>query len=693
MDMSEYKQVFQAESDEHIQQLNDSLLKLEQNHDDLEQINIMFRSAHTLKGMASTMGFSSIAELTHEMENLMDGIRNRQIKLDDTIIDVLFECLDTIESLVDTIDVEDDVDITQLKNNLNRIIENGGSGQDNEICSGRSEDENKTVDEKSKNSSFDLNIDFSDEELQQIQEAYQNESSVIAANITLDDSCMLKSARSSLVLKKISEHGSIIKTMPSMEDLDEENFDKDFTIVFSTEINQNTIKDEVQKIAEVKEVSISKVELDNNESEEDDELSSNAEEIESGTQFNQNQPQIDPKSDSDDANKRSSEIKSVQSVRIDINRLDKLMNLVGELIINKIRINQLTSDYNLKNLDETLADLDRLTNDIQTEVMESRMVPMDHIFSRFPRMVRDLSKSEGKRISLNIEGKEIELDRTILDEIGDPLVHLLRNSVDHGIEEPEKRREAGKSETGHIKLSASRQRNSVLIEVEDDGKGMNPDKLRETAVKKGLMTQSEVDRLSDEEAMNLIFTPGFSGAEKVTDVSGRGVGMDAVKAKIEELGGSVKTQSVEGEGTKVQLQLPLTIAIIQSIMVKVSDETYVIPLTNVVRNVSIKENDIKTIKGEEAVLLRGEVLPIVRLHDVLDTSHNYQEHDKEDLIVVIVERMGKKVGLIVDDLIGQQEVMIKTLDNKLLKNTKGFAGATILGDGNVALILDISTLI
>ncbi|ADI73765.1 CheA signal transduction histidine kinase [Methanohalobium evestigatum Z-7303] len=690
MDMSEYKQVFQAESDEHLQQLNDSLLKLEQNHEDLEQINIMFRSAHTLKGMASTMGFSSIAELTHEMENLMDGIRNKQIKLDDSIIDILFECLDTIESLVETIDSEDDVDISHLKNNLNSIIENGGSGQETQEESEQVENESED-EETTSETDFELNIDFSDEEIQQIQDANQNGLSVIGAKITLDDSCMLKSARSSIVLKKISEYGTIIKTVPSMDDLDEENFETEFNVVFSTENNQDIIKEEVQKISEIQNVTLSEISLENKEPSEPSSETDNKNELETETQPSNTQEQTQS---GQDTSKRSNEMKSVQSVRIDIDRLDNMMNLVGELIINKIRINQLTSDYDIKDLDDTLADLDRLTNDIQTEVMESRMVPMDHIFSRFPRMVRDLSKSEGKKIDLNIEGKDIELDRTILDEIGDPLVHLLRNSVDHGIEEPEKRRETGKSETGHIRLSASRQRNSILIEVEDDGKGMNPDKLRETAVKKGLMSQSEVDRMSDEEAMNLIFTPGFSGAEKVTDVSGRGVGMDAVKAKIEELGGSVKTESFEGEGTKIQLQLPLTIAIIQSILAKVSDETYVIPLTNVVRNVSIKESDIKTIKGEEAILLRGEVLPIVRLHDVLNTSKNNQQQDDDgELIVVIVERMGKKVGLIVDDLIGKQEVMIKTLDNKLLKNTKGFAGATILGDGNVALILDISTLI
>jgi two-component system chemotaxis sensor kinase CheA len=306
-------------------------------------------------------------------------------------------------------------------------------------------------------------------------------------------------------------------------------------------------------------------------------------------------------------------------------------------------------------------------------------------------MVRDLAKSEGKQINLIIEGKEIELDRTVLDEIGDPLVHLLRNAVDHGIESEEERKQLGKPVAGLVRLAASRQRNSVLIEVEDDGKGMDPGHLRDIAVKKGVLTREEVDKLSDTDALNLIFMPGFSGAKVVTDISGRGVGMDAVKTKIEALGGSVKISSVPGQGSIMKLQLPLTVAIIQSLMVTVAGETYAIPLGNVIRDVGIKSNDIKTIEGKEVIMLRGEVLPLLRLHDVLECPT--EAEDKQNLIVVVVEKMGSNIGLVVDDLLGQQEVIIKTLDNKLLKNMKGFAGATILGDGSVSLILDIATLI
>ena len=319
------------------------------------------------------------------------------------------------------------------------------------------------------------------------------------------------------------------------------------------------------------------------------------------------------------------------------------------------------------------------------------MVPIDQIFSRFPRMIRDLAKSEGKQINLVIEGKEIELDRTVLDEIGDPLVHLLRNAVDHGLESPEERAKAGKSAEGLVRLAASRQKNTVLIEVQDDGKGMSPAKLREVAVKKGIMSKEEAARLSDEDSLNLIFAPGFSTNTVITDVSGRGVGMDVVKTKIEALGGNVTVKSISGEGSIVTLQLPLTIAIIQSLLIKTGGETYAIPLNNVVRDVGIKSKDIKTIEGQEVILLRGEVLPLLKLDEVLECSAKVS--DKENLIVVIVEKMGNHVGFVVDELLGQQEVIIKSLDSKVLRSVKGFAGATILGDGTVSLILDIGTLI
>ncbi|MEZ5335895.1 MAG: chemotaxis protein CheA [Methanolobus sp.] len=685
--MSEYKEIFKAESEEHLQELNDSLLGLEQNPNDLEYINTMFRSAHTLKGMSATMGFNDIAELTHEMENLMDLVRKSQVEVSNGLIDVLFECLDTLEALVENVDGGEQVDISTLHATLTKAME--GTLPMNDIKSTVSESIETVEKEISKDLEAsvgsepadepigDTDIELSESEKQAIENAAKEGNRVVSLKVILDESCVLKSARSTLVLINITKMGEIIRCEPGEAELEDEKFDLDFTVIFATNEEDGQIVETISKISEVKEViptTISQGSVSEEKSEETGKEEKEAEKKPAATNV-----------------KRPDAVKSIQSVRVNIERLDNLMNLVGELIINKIRLNQLASDLNAKHLDESLANLDRLTNEIQTEVMESRMVPIDQIFSRFPRMVRDLAKSEGKQINLIIEGKEIELDRTVLDEIGDPLVHLLRNAVDHGIEPEEERTKAGKPVAGLVRLAASRQRNSVLIEVEDDGKGMDPAHLREVAVKKGILSREEVEKLSDADALNLIFMPGFSGAKVVTDISGRGVGMDAVKTKIEALGGSVKITSVPGQGSIMKLQLPLTVAIIQSLMVTVADETYAIPLGNVIRDVGIKASDIKSIEGKEVIMLRGEVLPLLRLHDILECPTEVE--DKENLIVVVVEKMGSNIGLVVDDLLGQQEVIIKTLDNKILKNMRGFAGATILGDGSVALILDIATLI
>jgi two-component system chemotaxis sensor kinase CheA len=677
MDMSEYKDIFKAESEEHLQQLNESLLGLEQNPLEIEYINTMFRSAHTLKGMSATMGFSTIAELTHEMENLMDMVRKCQVAVSDSLIDILFECLDTLEALVESVDTGGEVNISHLQATLTQAMEGAlcAVGATGNIANDLAGTVSINTQENLKPAhETEIHIHLSESENAYIETALHEGNRILELKVMLDPSCVLKSARSTLVLINLSKMGKIIKCMPSEADLEDEKFGFEFSVVFATKEDDARITEVITKISEIKAIDISALyacENDENESTAKEDANE-SQKCSSGV-------------------KRSESVKSIQSVRVNIERLDNLMNLVGELIINKIRLNQLASDINAKSLDESLANLDRLTNEIQNEVMEARMVPIDQVFSRFPRMIRDLAKSEGKQVDLVIEGKEIELDRTVLDEIGDPLVHLLRNAVDHGIEPTGERIKLGKPVAGFVGLSASRQRNSVIIEVQDDGKGMDPAHLRDIAVKKGIMSREEVDKLSDTDALNLIFVAGFSGAKTITDVSGRGVGMDAVKTKIEALGGTVKVSSVPGQGSSIKLQLPLTVAIIQSLMVTIAGETYAIPLANVVRDVGIKARDIKTIEGKEVILLRGEVLPLLRLRDVLDCPGEAEK--KENLIVVVVERMGSNIGFVVDQLLGQQEVIIKTLDNKLLKNTRGFAGATILGDGSVALILDIATLI
>ena len=655
-DMSEYKELYAEESSEHLQSMNDALLSLENEPENSEHINVMFRSAHTLKGMSATMGYTNIAELTHAMENLMDRVRSNEIKLDNNTIDILFEGLDTLEKMAEEPEDHSKFDITSLLESLS-----SKANQESNIESSTENQPDANQECQETNEENDINI----------QIVQDGGTSTFKITITLHESCILKSARSAVAMRNISELGTIIETEPSVEDIENEKFDFEFKLVVSTKEEANKLEEAVNKVSEVKKVEVKPLVTDSSET----------------------QQQDDNKNNSKSGNTRAA-VKNVQSVRVGIERLDSLMNLVEELVICKIRLLQLANKHKFEVLDDVLTGLNRVSNDLQEEVMSVRLVPIETIFNRFPRMVRDLAKKEDKEINLVLEGGDIELDRTVLDEVGDPLVHILRNCVDHGIETMDARKQKGKNPKGVIKLTAMREKNHVVIIIKDDGKGMDPDKLKESVVKKNLITEEEASKLTDTEAVNLCFMAGFSTNDKITDVSGRGVGLDVVKTKIGSLGGSVELNSVFGEGTEITLTLPLTIAITQSLMVKVSEETYAIPITNVVRDMVVKKEHIKTIKGEEVVLARGEVLPIVKLNTIFGNNGNGNGNTPEDdIIVVIVEANGSHVGLVVDQLIGQQEVIIKNFDNRFLKQVKGFAGATILGDGNVALIIDVGTIL
>lgn len=382
--------------------------------------------------------------------------------------------------------------------------------------------------------------------------------------------------------------------------------------------------------------------------------------------------------------------KGSQSVRVDIEKLDNLLNLVGELVINKVRLEQIGITHRLAELTETLEQMDRVTTDLQTVVMKVRMVPVGQVFNRFPRMVRDLAKELNKEINLTIEGEETELDRTVIDEIGDPLMHLLRNSLDHGVEHPDDREAKGKPRSGEVALIARHEGNNVVIMVTDDGKGINADAIRRKAVEKGMISQEEADSLNDADAVRLIFLPGFSTAETITDVSGRGVGMDVVRSKIETLGGHVDVETKVDEGSVFKIKLPLTLAIIQALLVKVQEEMYAIPLGSIDSTINIKQEDIKTVQNKEVIVLRGQIIPIIRLGNILNVPTQEGE-ENDDIFVVVVHLGERKAGIVVDNLIGQQEIVIKTL-GKLLAGLKVISGATVLGDGRVALILDVSAL-
>ena len=486
----------------------------------------------------------------------------------------------------------------------------------------------------------------------------------------------------------------IIKTIPSVTDIEDERFEQSFELVLLSSSSEDDLAKVVDGVAELEETKITKIEaqhIDQKDGESKGEFSqpktSQLEEIGPvGGGF-----QAPIKKDASSLKNQITKPKAVATIRVDIDRLDKLINLVGELVINKTRLSQIGKTSGNSSLSETVEQMDRVFIDLQNLVMRVRMVPIEQVFNRFPRMVRDLAKDLGKEIELIIEGQETELDRTVVDEIGDPLVHLLRNSVDHGVESPADRACVGKPKTAVVKLTAKHEGNNVVIEVSDDGKGIDPQRVKSKAIEKGILTPSEAEIMDDLTAVNLIFKAGFSTAEQVSDVSGRGVGLDAVRSKIEALSGECGIVTKAGLGSTFRIQLPLTLAIIQALLVKVSSECYAIPLSFIEETTSIFPKDIKEIQGQDSMLLRGHILPLIRLDTAVGLIPRKWSQE-EELLVVVVRKSGRTLGLLVDELVGQQEVVIKSL-GELVGGIPGIGGATILGDGTVSLILDIPTLV
>lgn len=676
MSMAQYMSVFIDESKEHLQLMNDSLLKLEQEPEDIKIIDEVFRSAHTLKGMSATMGFSRIAELTHHMENVLDNIRTGKASVDTALVDILFECLDTLNALVDEVieNGQETTEVTELMEKLEVMTKGGQSKLKVAEVKVASPVQNKEVVESSK-----LKMDFNEYEKELVIAGYHKNMKTYLIEVRLDDGCLLKAARTYMVFRNLEEIGEIIKSNPSVQELEEEKFDNSFTVAFLSNKNSVEVKKEVEDISEVRNVTVEEYVINEEEKVKKAEEPKKAETKQANTK-------APAKGD-----KPVEAVKKTATVRVDTEKLDALMNLVAELVINKTRLAQIGSEYNLQELSETLSHVDRVTSDLQAVVTKARMVPIETVFSRFPRMVRDLAKDLGKDIDLVIQGKETELDRTVIDEIGDPLVHLIRNSVDHGVEKPEIRTQNGKNPTGTILLKAEHEGNSVVITIKDDGKGINEEVMVRKALEKGLITEEEAEKMSKEEKIKLIFASGFSTAEKITDVSGRGVGMDVVRTKIEALNGSIEVLSEVGEGSEIRIKLPLTLAIIEALMVKLEDEIFAIPLANIVETIDISKSEIKVVQSENVILLRGEIVPILNLSKLLDVKTNKPEI--EDTNTVVIVKVGsKKIGLVVDVLIGQQEIVIKSL-GKLFTGTKGITGATVLGNGEVALILDVLTLV
>ncbi|MFU0801100.1 MAG: chemotaxis protein CheA [Xylanivirga thermophila] len=661
MDNNQYLEVFIEEGEEHLQNLNQNILELEQNPEDTNIVNEIFRSAHTLKGMAATMGFNTMAELTHTMENVLDKVRNGQLSIDTAIVDTLFKCLDLLEDFVQNIiqtGQEGDNDTSEVQSRLQSFI--GG----------------KAV--STSNGNIKVKDDKYMPKLDQYQISIINQGKEQGLNsylikVTLDKSCIMKTVRAYMVFKALEQLGEIVQSTPSAQDLENENFDDWFSVILLTQSKKDIVLSSINSISEISDISI--IEFD------PDKIATSTNKSVKNTSNNQKKA---TSTSSGNSNKHIT-----RSIKVDVDRLDTLMNLVSELIIVKNSIQGLEEVSRTPNMSQHMEYLSRVTTDLHDAVMKVRMIPVSTVFNRFPRVVRDLAKKLDKNIKLNISGEETEVDRTIVDEIGDPLIHLIRNCVDHGLETPEERLEQGKPEEGNIYLEAYHDGNNVVIEVKDDGRGIDTEKVSEKILSLGLITAEELEKLNDNQIIEYLFHPGFSTAQKVSDISGRGVGLDVVKTKIESLGGIVQVETKKGLGTSFIIKLPLTLSIIQALLVDIKGEIYAIPLSSVKEVLEFSSGDLKLIDRQKIINYRGKVIPFIDLSKKLGLCEDISYDG--DITTIIATKGDKFIALAVSDLIGQQEIVIKSL-GKYLSDIDIFSGATILGNGSVALILDINHL-
>lgn len=700
MDVSQYLEIFLDETKEHLQNLNTQILELEQDSENMDTVNEIFRAAHSLKGMAGTMGYKRMQNLTHDMENVFSEVRNGNIKVQPNMIDILFQCLDALEGYLANIQESSDEgtdDNEPLIKALNDIL-NGNSGASAPKKEEAAEaGEEKTEKAEKKEAASDSkekwqSIKLTDTEKGLFEKAKEEGQHFYGITVYVQESCILKAARAFLVFKALEEKGEIVLSNPSTQDIEDEKFDFDFSVIVVTAESYDNVVAAIKSVSEIEDAfgrELTEADFGNSgEAEVEDEPAK--EEAKPAAEAKKPETKELPAKAGD--KKPAAKPVVNRTVRVDIEKLDVLMNLVSELIIAKNSLVSSTSgeDSHNSNFNEQIEYLESVTTNLHESVMKVRMVPIESVVSKFPRMIRDMQKTLGKKMELHMTGEETELDRTVVDEIGDPLMHLLRNAADHGLESGEVRVQRGKPEVGNIYLDAYQDGNNVVIEVRDDGNGIDVAKVRDKAIQRGTITAEQAENMSDKEIVDLLFLPSFSTKEQVSEISGRGVGLDVVKSKIEALSGEVEVKTKLGEGSTWIVRLPLTLAIIQALMVIVGDEKYAISLGSIQTIEDISPNDIKLVQNKEVIQLRGTVIPIIRLSDVVDATSSKSPED--NMVVVIVKKGDRLAGLVVDELIGQQEIVIKSL-GKYISKCKFISGATILGDGEVALILDANALI
>ena len=711
MDVSQYLEIFLDETNEHLQSLNTQILALEQDPENMDTINEIFRAAHSLKGMAGTMGYKRMQTLTHDMENVFSEVRNGNIKVNADMIDVLFQCLDALEEYNTTIRESSDEgtnDNSALIKRLNDIM-NGGAGE--AAAAGESAPAVKAPEASAAGGGFQ-SIKLNENQQTVLREAIKEGKNVYGLTVKEQESCILKAARAFLVFKAVEETSEIIVSDPSSQDIEDEKFELTFSLIIVSEAAMDEVVSAASAVSEIENVSGSVLKLEDVSGTGEPEEPSGAAEVpvaapvETAAAVPVETPAEEPaaaaqpaapsqapaQANAPAAKKAANKPVVNRTVRVDIEKLDTLMNLVSELIIakNSLVSASAMSGNSSQAVNEQIEYLESVTTSLHESVMKVRMVPIESTVNKFPRMVRDLQKKLGKKMELYMSGEETELDRTVVDQIGDPLMHLLRNSADHGLESAEVRKERGKSEVGSIFLDAYQDGNNVVIEVRDDGNGIDTNAVKNKAIERGVITPEQGEAMSDKEIIDLLFNAGFSTAKVVSDVSGRGVGLDVVKSMIESLSGEVEVKSRLGEGSTWTIRLPLTLAIIQALMVELGDEKYAIALGSIQTIEDIPPADVKLVQAKEVIQLRDLVIPLIRLNEILDVP---SKKDPEDnLVVVVVKKGDKMAGLVVDELIGQQEIVIKSL-GKYISKCKVISGATVLGDGEVALILDANALI